>query len=532
MSHCFKLPKRLARFLPDRIGLAIISPLTAGALLLVLSGCSESDSVTNPSTDAAPVPVAGSAADSAVIAYTDTTGDHVDPRMAAASTGTIIYPGQDIQAKVASAPGGTTFTLKAGIYRLQAIAPKTGDVFVGETGAILSGARLISSFTKSGAYWVAGGQTQQNPIKSISKSYCLPDSPGCYYPEQLFINDVLQKHVTSLAAVTAGTWYLDYAADKLYISVDPTGKKVEASVTSYAFRSSASSVTISGLIVEKYATPPGDGTIDGGAGSAWVVKNNEVRWNQGKGIRTGGGMQVLNNKVHHQGQLGIAGGGNNLLVQGNEISYNNTAGFTTGWEAGGSKFVGTNGLVFRGNFSHHNHGAGIHCDIDCINTLIDSNTVNDNDWRGIFYEISYKATIRNNTALRNGFKIPKAPGLVDGAGVQVSCSRDVEVYGNTVAGNRTGIGAYQTNRGSGAYGAHLLYNLYVHDNSVTQTDGGIAAGVTQSVGSNAVFTSQNNRFVHDTYDLGTSTKYFEWMNARRTTVEWKGYKLDTTGTFK
>ena len=78
-------------------------------------------------------------------------------------------------------------------------------------------------------------------------------------------------------------------------------------------------------------------------------------------------------------------------MEGNEIAYNNTAGFTTGWEAGGLKFVLTNGLIVRGNFSHHNDGTGIHCDIDCINTLIENNRVEDNNWRGIFYEISYKA---------------------------------------------------------------------------------------------------------------------------------------------
>jgi hypothetical protein len=54
----------------------------------------------------------------------------------------------------------------------------------------------------------------------------------------------------------------------------------------------------------------------------------------------------------------------------------------------------------------------------------------------------------------------------------------------------------------------------------------------QNVGTNAVFTSQNNRFVHGTYDLGTAAKYFTWMNADRTTTEWKGYGLDMTGTFK
>ena len=164
--------------------------------------------------------------------------------------------------------------------------------------------------------------------------------------------------------------------------------------------------------------------------------------------------------------------------------------------------------------------------------MIENNRVEDNTWRGIFYEISYKATIRNNVSRRNGFKPPRGVlGPVDHAGILVSNSRDVEIYGNTVENNWTGIGAYESNRGSGKYGVHDLVNLNVHDNTVVQSTGR-AAGVTQSIGSNAVFTSRNNKFTRNNYDLGTSARYFQWTNSDRTTSEWKGYGLDVTGTFR
>jgi parallel beta-helix repeat protein len=412
---------------------------------------------------------------------------------------------------------------------MQMVNPKSGDAFVGEPGAILNGSRLLTTFTRSGGYWIATGQTQQAPVNSMAATHCLPDFPACARAEQLFINNALLKQVTSLSAVGPGKWYFDYGADKIYFVDDPTGKKVETSVSAYAFKGSATNVTISGLIIEKYATPPPAGTIDAGAG--WIVKSSEIRYNHGKGIRTGSRLQALNNNVHHQGQLGIAGSGDNMLIQGNEIAYNNTAGFTTGWEAGATKFTRTDGLVVRGNFSHHNRGPGLWTDIDNINTLYEDNRVEDNDWRGIFHEVSYKAVIRNNTCRRNGFKNP-LPNIspVDGAGILVSSSPNVEIYGNTIEGNRAGIGALQTNRGSGAYGVHETANLFVHDNKLVQPTGR-AAGIVQNVGTNAVYTSKNNRFVHNTYDLGTNTKYFRWMNNDRSTPEWKGYGLDVTGTF-
>jgi parallel beta-helix repeat protein len=171
-------------------------------------------------------------------------------------------------------------------------------------------------------------------------------------------------------------------------------------------------------------------------------------------------------------------------------------------------------------------------DVNAINTLYENNRVEDNDWRGLLYEISYKGIIRNNSFRRNGFILPLTYAFsVDGAAIVISNSRDVEIYGNTIENNKNGIGFIQTNRGTGPYGAHLVYNVYVHDNTVVQPTGR-AAGAVQNVGTNAVFTSQNNRFVHDTYDLGTAAKYFTWMNADRTTTEWKGYGLDMTGTFK
>lgn len=523
MPHCFKLAQRQSR-----------NRSTAWCLAaLVALACTQGDPVA-PSLGE---PVLGADSlgstpnDSGIVVVTDSIGDGIDSTLAAAETGTTIYPGQGIQAKVNSYPGGTTFYLKPGVHRLQSIVPKSGNKFIGEAGAILSGARLLTTFTKSGSYWIASGQTQQGSIKPISRSYCLPAQPGCFYPEQLFIGDVLLQHVTSLGAVAPGKWYFDYGADKIYFVDDPRGKKVEASASAFAFKGSASNVTISGLTVEKYATSPSQGTIDGQGAIGWVVKDNQVRWNHGKGIKTGSRMQILGNHVHHQGQMGIAGYGENLLVQDNEIAYNNTAGFTTGWEAGGSKFVRTSGLIVRGNFSHHNDGAGIHADIDNINALIENNRVEDNNWRGIFYEISYKAIIRNNVARRNGFKLPKLVGLVDGAGILVSNSRDVEIYGNTVENNRTGIGAYESDRGSGKYGVHDLVNLNVHDNTVVQSTGR-AAGITQSVGTNAVFTSQNNKFARNTYDLGSTARYFRWMNGDRTTPEWKGYGNDVTGTFR
>jgi len=449
----------------------------------------------------------------------------------AASTGTTIYPGTDIQTVIGKYSTGTTFTLKAGVHRLQRLTPKDGNTFVGEPGAILSGAMLVTSFVREGSYWTASGLT----VTDASAGSCEDDSPLCNRSQEFFLDDVRLKRVGSAAEVTSGRWYFDTGARKAYLADDPTGRKAELSVTSYAFQSTAHNVTIRGLIIEKYANAAQRGAIHAQDAPDWIVRDNDVRLNHGVGIRIGPRMQAINNKIHHQGQLGIGGEGADALVENNEISYNNAAGFSAGWEAGGSKFVKTSGLIVRGNFSHHTRGPGLWTDFDNINTLYEGNRVEDNRDEGIFHEISYAAVIRNNTIARNGFGRAE---WVYGAGIVISASPNVEIYGNTVTDNARGITALQQNRGSGSYGTFSVENLYVHDNIITMkavaTDDsghGNATGLAQDVGDLSYFTSRNNRFQNNTYYLGSASNYFEWMNRQIGESQWKSYGNDVTGTF-
>ena len=62
-----------------------------------------------------------------------------------------IYPWENIQQVVNNHPAGTTFLLKGGVHRLQTITPRSGDRFIGEAGTVLSGARQLSEFSRSGA---------------------------------------------------------------------------------------------------------------------------------------------------------------------------------------------------------------------------------------------------------------------------------------------------------------------------------------------------------------------------------------------
>ena len=477
--------------------------------------------------------VTGVAAGTATItASTDTVSRSVRVDVSGTTSGTpsgtAIFPGDNIQSAVNAHPAGTQFVIKAGVHRLQQVMPKAGNAFVGEPGAVMSGARLLTEFTREGSHWVASGQTQQG----APHGECFADRPRCSYPEDLFLDDKALTHVASLAQVVPGTWFFDYGADKIYFSDDPTGRKVEASAVPRAFGGNygVNDVTIRGLIVEKYANPAQKGAVEVGGGTAWRIEANEIRWNHGIGIRASTRTNVVDNRIHHNGQLGMSASGENVVVERNEIAYNNTLRFNWYWEAGGTKFVYTTDLVVRANHSHHNQGPGLWTDINNVRTLYEGNRVEDNASSGIFHEISYAATIRNNTVARNGWAALYRAGWLDGAGILVNNSSDVEVYGNTLTGNAHGIGAIQDARTSGGtHGAWIVQNLYVHDNAIVQTSG--TNGAVQNAGDQAVYTQRNNRFERNTYTLGTNALPFTWMDASRSDAAWRAYGQDVTGSF-
>jgi parallel beta-helix repeat protein len=432
-----------------------------------------------------------------------------------------IYPGQNIQQVVNSYPWGTTFVLKSGVHRMQTITPRTGDRFYGEWGSVLSGARQLTSFSRSGAYWYASGQTQQGSV--IQGAQCDSGYPRCAYPEDLYFDGVPLRHVDNIGAVGPGTFYFDYNADRIYFYDDPTWRTVEASVTPYAFGGWATDVLISGLIIEKYAGT--DAAV--GGGTRWTLQYSEVRLNHYAGVGTGDGTWVANNSIHHNGSFGIIGAGNYAVVENNEISYNNYARFFPYWGSGGTKFVYTYGLTVRGNYSHHNGGPGLWTDIGNIYTLYENNTVEDNERGGIFHELSYDATIRYNTARRNGTPRPW-PYWTTGAGIEILDAPNVEVHGNVLEDNWQGITGLDDHRGSGQYGPYTLRNLYVHDNYIASrfvVPGGGRTGILDMDGYTA-YIYGNNRFERNQYVLGNPNgQYFMWFG-ERTQYEWQNYGND------
>jgi hypothetical protein len=457
-----------------------------------------------------------------------------DPESGSVS-GVRIAPGDDVADIVASHPPGTTFVFEPGVHRLaDRIEPRDGDRFVGEFGAVLTGARVLTDFALEGSVWVAEGQEQRND----PHGECRDEAPRCDHPEDLFLDDVPLFHAASKVEVGPGSWHFDYDNDRIYVGDDPTGRVVETSVADAAFYGDADDVTIENLVVEKFATRAQTGAIHayrhGGVGERWVIRRNEVRLSHGVGINAGYGATVSANYVHHNGQLGVSStGGSGTVFEGNEIAHNNYAGFNNSWEAGGSKFDQTSGLIVRQNHVHHNDGPGLWTDIDNIDTLYEYNLVESNVHTGIFHEISFDAVIRHNVVVGNGYgRGFERYCYVHCAGILVYSSPNVTVYGNTVIGNWNGITGRYEERGVGAHGPYLLVNLYVHDNLVEMRyhEDGIGpsgelgvygvSGVAAGADDPAFVAAANNRFDRNEYYVERDT-HFAWLGRNLTFEEWR-----------
>ena len=454
------------------------------------------------------------------------------------ATSVNVYPSDNVQAVVNSYGIGTTFVFTPGVYRMQSIIPKDGDIFEGQPGAILNGSRQLNSFSRSGIYWVVGGQTQQGQTGGV----CQAGYAGCEYPEDLFFNNIPLQRVETLSQVAAGKWYFDHSAAKVYFVDDPTGKTVEIGVTTHAFYGSATNVTIKGLIVEKYAMPANDGAISG-RGTGWVVESNEIRLNHGAAVRMASYEKILKNNIHHNGQLGLSviglSSGANILVQDNIIAYNNTRGFDWTWSAGGTHLAETTNLVVQGNYVHDNRGPGIWVDFENYNWLIQGNRTANNFTAGIFDELSYDGIVRYNV-VQNDASFPGHAGLWWTAGIRVHASPNAQIYGNSVINCGDGIGAVSNARGSGNRGAFLVQNLSVHDNVIVQSAGSAAGAVADSTTNggyylNVYSTSWNNHWQSNTYKLPNSVNLYIWKGgsgyAGMDATQWQSFGQDTAGTW-
>ena len=108
-----------------------------------------------------------------------------------------------------------------------------------------------------------------------------------------------------------------------------------------------------------------------------------------------------------------------------------------------------------------------------------------------------------------------------------------------VARNRDGIGLVQSNRPPGPFGPYITHDNQIHDNTVTLSGGNAYNGMIEWINDGSYYTSRNNLFSHNTYNLiCTGASPFIWADPSNpniggflTPTQWRNQNQDPTGIF-
>jgi parallel beta-helix repeat protein len=448
------------------------------------------------------------------------------PAPAKQCRGVVVALGQSLQRAVDRHSSGTVFCIAPGTHRLRNyVIPKNGDQFVGMPGAILDGSVPLTQFTHDGSTWTTKLDVPMNPVLA---GQCGPNrGDTCRYANDVYVDSRPLRREDSADHLGPRSFAID--GDTLSLGADPTGHTVEIGVATRAFKgwdTGVDNVTVRNLVIQKFANEGGIAAVN--ARASWRVLDCRIQLNHGVGVQDAN--LIEGNVITMNGELGIAGSfTDGARIEHNVISYNNYVGFDPNYFSGGGKWVKSKNLVVSHNVVRGNHGPGLWTDGDSIDVLYADNLVVGNTGPGIFHEISYRAVIRGNTVRDNG---SEDVGWLDGAGILLNSSGDVEIANNVLSGNRNGIGIVQTDRGSGDYGPYVAQNDYVHDNSVTMIKG--RSGLVTSMDDPSYFTSRNNRFAANHYYLGCAGTYFAWStpDGELTWAQWRATGNDAGATMQ
>jgi phage tail protein X len=359
----------------------------------------------------------------------------VSPEGDNAGDGSAASPWRTVGKAVNAAPAGSTIVLREGTYHQYATwygKKLTLQPYPGER-AVFDGSEPVTGWvTDSDSLWHVNGWTAK--FKQGGRSDLIGKKNAyAAHPDMVFVDGTPLRQVGSRSSVVEGTFYTDYANNRLYVGSDPSGRSVTASTLSRAlYVNNADGSVVRGLTFQRYATHPDLVAAVLATGDGLVFENNVFEHNAAIGLSDmADNSKVINNTFAYNGQMGLhSHGSDNLLIQGNWMHHNNTELFYLGGAEGGLKVTTGSNQVWADNVSEDNFGDGLWCDVHSVNITIVRNIVRNNDHRGIKCEISAHVIVASNLIMDN-----KTYGILNNE------SNHFQVWNNTLIGNGRAIQA-------------------------------------------------------------------------------------------
>ncbi|MFL2478571.1 MAG: right-handed parallel beta-helix repeat-containing protein [Verrucomicrobiales bacterium] len=427
--------------------------------------------------------------------------------------------GKDLQSIINEQDKGTSFLLETGIHRGYEINLKAGDTLVGEEGAILSGAELLTGWKYEDPYWVHEGPHSKiiPPLDDETRVW----EVRANYPHDLFCNDVplIQRMSRSLYLLEGKYWFYDYEEDKIYIGFDPSSFELELSgLCRYGLKAMGRGVTLRNVRFENYSTYDLDPAVDMGPGA--LVEGCTVSGSHCIGIRISSNSTIRGSAFNYNGLAGLHNGGDATLIELCEFGHNGWAGFSGDWARGGCKVPGVTNTVLRRNYAHHNTGPGFWFDINANGNLFEENLSEFNSWEGLIYELSCGCEIRNNILRWNGLD-PRG-GLLWGVPFVIQNAENANIHHNyfeasPAKGARGGgvsiINQFRPQYTNGICGEHTAEGNHIHNNVIVMPNGGYNGLQYGSFGWGTYndFLKAGNLWEKNTYLSGKPTRgNFHW----------------------
>ncbi len=340
------------------------------------------------------------------------------------------------------APAGSVIILRGGTYRqvdnVKIANQVTLQPYLAENAWIKGSQQLASTSTAwiettngaGGTVWRYDGWNYAFPSQAdprdIDPLYPLADNR-----DMLFINNTSLKQVATLDEVAAGKFYVNYAANQIYVGTNPIGQVVESTryTTPFLYKdpdtgkeiASPNGLIIKGLGFAHFA----DGVLIKSLGLQ--LMDNTFAWNGWVGVRgQAENALIKGNIVAYNGRNGINFKTfTNSVLEGNQVYDNNIENYDNSWAAAGIKIITTKNMIVRNNIIERtrNKSTGLWLDVSCINVKVINNTFRENGGFGVFAEISNKPIIAGNLFENNG-----------NYAITLSDTDESEIWNNTIIG--------------------------------------------------------------------------------------------------
>lgn len=372
------------------------------------------------------------------------TAFYVAPSGLDSNPGTMTAPLATVGRAVSKAPSGATIVLRQGVYHESVTIPATKTLtlqnYPGEVVWFDGSSRVTAWAADSGAWRLDGWTSEFDASPTYTKGAPDGTAPGwgfvnaaypmAAHPDMVFIDGVGQRQVASRDQVTPGSFYVDYATDRLYLGSDPTGHQVRGSDLARALLIQGPNSVVRGIGFHRYAVSvPTKGTVVSSARGV-TIENVLITDSATQGLFVGGRGLGENNVIRHvtadrNGMLGIESSyADGLLIDGVRATGNNTERFNNAPVSGGFKMGRARNITVKDSVFSDNLSTGLWFDESVYNATVTGNDVQRNTGNGIAYEISAEALIADNLITGNA-----------ATGLKVNNASEIDVWNNTIVGN-------------------------------------------------------------------------------------------------